>query len=357
MKLNSDVNGKTLRIFLILGLFMMVWIMNLVLFRYGFFNIAVFSYSLLNFFIVFITYYTLSKIISSIRSPLKWIVLVIAFVLLSVLARYILSIPFKYMVMLYPDDGLLLHLYKTYRIHAIKDLFDPYIRFFLMNRLYIHLILFFVAFMVLKYTESLKNISELSVINVNQELDLLKSQIHPHFLFNTLNNLYRLVMNNEKAGEVVLKLSETLRFTLYESNTEVIPLKKEIKFLQNYIELEKTNHGSNVNIRYDFKEIENDEKSIIAPMLLISFVENALKHGVNEYMDKSWIEIKLSQFKHTLLFEIRNSMPIKQNSTTFHGHGLININKRLDILYPDKYVLEIHEGKGYCKVNLTLHLE
>jgi two-component system, LytTR family, sensor kinase len=356
MEVNSDVNDKVLRIFLILGLFMMVWVMNLVLFRYGFLNVTIFSYSLLNFIVVFITYYTLSKIITSIRNPLKWIVFVIAFVLLSVLARYILSIPFKYMVILYPDDTLLHHLDKTYRIYAIKDLFDPYIRFFLMNRLYIHLILFFVAFMVLKYTETLKNISELSVINANHELGLLKSQIHPHFLFNTLNNLYRLVMNNEKAGEVVLKLSETLRFTLYESITEVIALKKEIKFLQNYIELEKINHGSYVNICYDFKEIENDE-SIIAPMLLISFVENALKHGVNEYMDKSWIEIKLSQFKHTLLFEIRNSIPIKQNPSTFQVHDLSNIYKRLDILYPNKYVLEIQEGKGYCKVNLTLHLK
>lgn len=154
----------------------------------------------------------------------------------------------------------------------------------------------------------------------------------------------------------MLKLSETLRFTLYETNNELIPLKKEIKFLENYIELEKTNQNGNVDIRYDFMEIEND-KSLIAPLLLINLVESALKHEVNEYWDKHLVEIKLCQTKQTLLFESRNNMPIKQNAITLLGLGLTNIKIRLNILYPDKHTLEIQDNNGLIKINLTLNLD
>ncbi|WP_164674876.1 sensor histidine kinase [Anditalea andensis] len=208
--------------------------------------------------------------------------------------------------------------------------------------------------MVLKYTQSLNKISELNVINSQQELDLLKSQIHPHFLFNTLNNLYRLVMNNGHAGEIVLKLSETLRFTLYETNTAFITLDKEIEFLKNYIELEKINHYSNVDLKYNFKDIQND-KILIAPMLFISFVENVLKHGRNESIDKCWIDIKLKQSKHKVFFEISNSVSISSYPSV--RKDLSNMRKRLDILYPDKYALEIYDEKSFYKVNLTLNLE
>lgn len=201
MKAYLAIEENPIKIVLFIGLFLMVWVINLILFRYSFFNVTFFGYSLLNFLIVFITYYALYKIITSIQNPIKWVVFIFAFALLSLFARYFLSIPFKYMLMIYPDDGLLRLYYDTFYIHSLKDLFDlTNIRHFLMFQLLIHLVLFFLVTMVLKYTQSMKKISELSVIHANQELDLLKSQIHPHFLFNTLNNLYRLVMSNDEAG-------------------------------------------------------------------------------------------------------------------------------------------------------------
>ncbi|KEO75945.1 hypothetical protein EL17_00080 [Anditalea andensis] len=354
MKGHSAVDEKTLKVILLLGLFIMVWVMNLVMFRYGFFSLTFFTYSLFNFIVVFIIYYSLSNIFISIRSHLKWIVVFIAFIFLSLFARYVLSLPFSYMVAIYPDDKLLFNSYKTYTINSIYDIFDPYGLLILIYQLIIHLVLFFLASMVLKYTQSLNKISELNVINSQQELDLLKSQIHPHFLFNTLNNLYRLVMNNGHAGEIVLKLSETLRFTLYETNTAFITLDKEIEFLKNYIELEKINHYSNVDLKYNFKDIQND-KILIAPMLFISFVENVLKHGRNESIDKCWIDIKLKQSKHKVFFEISNSVSISSYPSV--RKDLSNMRKRLDILYPDKYALEIYDEKSFYKVNLTLNLE
>jgi len=352
MKAYSAIEENPIKTVLFFGLFLMVWVMNLVLFRYSFFNLTFFAYSLFNFFIVSIIFVVLSKIITSILNPIKWIIFILAFFLLSLLARYALSIPLKYLLMTYPEDKLLFAYYKTYNIHSFNDIFESHI---LIYQLYIHLNLFFVASMILKYTHSLKKISELSVINANQELNLLKSQIHPHFLFNTLNNLYRLVMSNEQAGEVVLKLSETLRFTLYETNKDSIPLKTEIKFVENYIELEKINQNGNVDISYDFNEIDNRE-ILIAPMIFIPLVDNALKQGVINCKDTSRIEIKLRQSQHNIFFEIKNSRATDPNASNIQAQELYDFRKRLDKIYPDKYTLEIGED-DFFKANLTFHLD
>ncbi|WP_143959449.1 sensor histidine kinase [Litoribacter populi] len=356
IKESSYLNEKTLRNFLYAGIFMIVWVMNLVLFRYGFYNLTFFTYSLYNFLVVFVVYYILSKIITSTQNPIKWVVGIIAFVLLSFLSAYLLSLPFKLMILIYPDNGLILYYYDTYYIHSFNHLFRSFPLGFLMNRLYIHLILFFLTFMAIEYVQYLNKISELRIINANQELELLKSQIHPHFLFNTLNNLYRLVMDNEKAGEVVLKLSELIRFTLYETNKDLIPLKKEIKLLQKYIELEKINLGSNLDISYNFKEIETKEK-YIAPMILLSIMENVLNHEPITSKKKSCIEINSSQTNQTIFCSITIYTNFNPNTFSFQKNSWTNIQKRLDILYPDKYTLEIKDFKCYSQVNLTLQLD
>lgn len=356
MKGHSAVDEKTLKIFLILGLFMVVWTMNVVFFRNSYLNLTIIGYSLINFFVVFVNLLCLTKILLSKIGQIKWVMLIITLILLYVFSLYALTVPLKFMIWVYPDNFYINYHYENNYIHSYEDIF-LFSRFlWLLSQLYFHLILFFAAYMLFKYTQSLKKISELRVINAHQELNLLKSQIHPHFLFNTLNNLYRLVMNNEQAGEVVLKLSETLRFTLYESNVDELPLKMETKFLQNYIELQKINQGSNVDIRYDFKEIENDE-ILIAPMLFFDFIEIVLKQGYNKTIDKFWVEIKLKQSKEILNFEIRNNIIIKTNAPFLQEQGFSNIKKRIDKIYPDKYTLETHEDKKGYMVNLILKLK
>ncbi|WP_299702544.1 sensor histidine kinase [uncultured Pontibacter sp.] len=187
------------------------------------------------------------------------------------------------------------------------------------------------------------------------ELNFLRAQIHPHFLFNTLNNIYGMVMENERAGQVVLKLSDLLRFSLYESSGKRIPVGREVEFLSDYINLEQIrHHNTRVVISYNFEHIENSETPIV-PLLLISFVENAFKHGVNATIGKAWVHIHLKQERQTILFEVENSKPAtnKERPATA-GIGIENTKRRLALLYPEKHQLSITETADSYKVSLKL---
>ncbi|MCP2045919.1 sensor histidine kinase [Pontibacter sp. HSC-36F09] len=188
------------------------------------------------------------------------------------------------------------------------------------------------------------------------ELNFLRAQIHPHFLFNTLNNIYGMVMENERAGQVVLKLSDLLRFSLYESSGKRIPIGREVAFLADYINLEQIrHHNTRVSISYNFEHIQNNETPIV-PLLLISFVENAFKHGVNATIGKAWVHISLKQENETILFEVENSTPPKKSEkSSVAGIGIENTKRRLALLYPEKYQLNISETADSFKVSLTLH--
>ncbi len=193
------------------------------------------------------------------------------------------------------------------------------------------------------------------------ELQLLKSQIHPHFLFNTLNNLYSLTLTkSDQAPEIVLKLSGLLRYMLYECNTPSVPLDREIAMLQNYIELEKLRYGdyldTSINIRGEYAHKQ------IAPLLLLPFIENSFKHGASELLDQAWISLDMVVKADTLKFKLINSqpeaqIPHTQQSNHSAGIGLTNVKKRLDLLYPDLYDLKITSEEGTFIVNLSLQLE
>ncbi|WP_143960282.1 sensor histidine kinase [Litoribacter populi] len=185
------------------------------------------------------------------------------------------------------------------------------------------------------------------------ELNFLKAQFHPHFLFNTLNNIYGLVMENEQAGEAVLKMSDLLRFSLYESEEDSIPLSREIQFLEDYIHLERIRHHEHVTI--DFEVKVEDQESPIAPLLLITFVENAFKHGVNNSIRNSWVNICLMQKGNTIAFEVSNSKPAQSSKEEVPGGiGLENVKRRLTLLYPQKYELVVSDKKGVFSLALKL---
>jgi sensor histidine kinase YesM len=193
------------------------------------------------------------------------------------------------------------------------------------------------------------------------ELQLLKSQIHPHFLFNTLNNLYSLTLTRSgQAPEIVLKLSGLLRYMLYECDTPKVPLHKEISMLNNYIELEKLRYGSRLDISVDIcGEVRHQQ---IAPLLFLPFMENSFKHGASELLDLAWISLHMAVKEDTLKFKLVNSQPegILPHST-HHNHsagiGLTNVKKRLDLLYPGLYELKITSQQDTFIVNLSLTLE
>ena len=186
------------------------------------------------------------------------------------------------------------------------------------------------------------------------ELQLLKSQLHPHFLFNTLNSLYSLTLEqSQQAPSVVLKLSSLLRYILYECNEPYILLSKEIENIRNYIGLEQSRFRERLDISLSFTgDITN---KTIAPLLLLPFVENSIKHGISEQLDKSWINLHLHVEEDKLNFKLINSRDQQQTGPQVHGLGLQNVQRRLNLLYPGlQHSLRLTSEEDTYMVSLTL---
>lgn len=187
------------------------------------------------------------------------------------------------------------------------------------------------------------------------ELALLKSQVNPHFLFNTLNNIYSLVYHkSEEAPEAVMKLSSIMRYVLYDATADKVPLDKEIEYLKSYIELQKLRTKQTGFVSFTIEG--NTAEISIAPMLLIPFVENAFKHGSKNH--QPGITIHLQADMSRLRFEVSNYLKLNQPLTTtqISGLGLSNIRRRLELIYPGKYNLAIKEENDQFDVNLLIEL-
>lgn len=192
--------------------------------------------------------------------------------------------------------------------------------------------------------------------NLQLELKALKAQVNPHFLFNTLNNIYALsLQKSEQTPGMLLKLSSMMRYLLYECNAPQVELQKEIQFINDYIELEKIRHERNVRI--DFSLTGDEDGTRIAPLLLIPFVENSFKHGVNAQIGKGWVDIRLSTVNRQISLSVVNSRAENNNGNNQgKGIGLENVQKRLELLYPGRHTLEIDESDEKFSVNLTINL-
>ncbi len=191
------------------------------------------------------------------------------------------------------------------------------------------------------------------------ELKLLKAQLHPHFLFNTLNNLYSHTLESSpKSPEIVLKLANLLRFMIYESDTPRISLKTEIDLLSNYISLEKLRYGPRLDVSLT---ITGDiDKFQIAPLLLLPFLENAFKHGTSRQIDQCWINLNLSVEDQLMRFKLVNSIDPNDNidnSNKTGGLGLDNVVRRLELIYHNNHQLEIVKLEDVYVVTLDLKLE
>lgn len=222
-------------------------------------------------------------------------------------------------------------------------------------------IVLFTSFKILKHnhksTEDKKDIENKFLATQlqlkEQELKFLKMQIHPHFLFNTLNTLYGFALKKaDDAPEMILKLSNLLDYILYQVDKPLVFLEDEINHIENYISLEKMRFQESLSINFI---IETDLKNIqIAPMLLLPFVENAFKHG-SQINDVLKINIYLKTTNDFLFFEINNST--KNNSTLKKGIGLDNIRKRLNMLYNNKHQLNIARNENLFNVQLKISLK
>lgn len=203
--------------------------------------------------------------------------------------------------------------------------------------------------------EATKAITQIEKHALERQLQYLKYQVNPHFFMNTLNNIHALVdIDPERAKTSIVELSKLMRYVLYEGNNKLTSLSREVQFLRNYVQLMSMRYTGNVSICLDVPEVLPD--SMLPPLLLVIFVENAFKHGIS-YRTKSFVEINLQPHGDRLLFSCRNSRPeIKHDENMKGGVGLSNVRRRLDLLFPGNYTLDIKEQEDTYTVHLDIPL-
>ncbi len=186
------------------------------------------------------------------------------------------------------------------------------------------------------------------------ELKFLRNQTNPHFLFNTLNNIYALARKkSDETPEVVMKLSELLSFMLYESGKDTIAISEEVKMIEDYIDLQKIRYSNRLSILF-IRKIDNDVHPI-APLLLLPLVENAFKHGVSETRFDSFINIDMSLSDGRLVFFIKNTIENGKTKPGNNNIGLPNIKRQLELMYKEHEMLIQDDGKTF-NVNITINL-
>jgi sensor histidine kinase YesM len=201
--------------------------------------------------------------------------------------------------------------------------------------------------------------SKLVQEKMKADIDLLRSQVNPHFFFNALNNIYAITQRNqdEEAGEAITKLSGLMRYMIYDSNVTEISLARELEHIENYLEVARLKFDKEDNVDILLKKEGNFHNHKIAPLLLVPFVENAFKHGVGSKGD-GYIHLRFSLSNGELNFHIENPILNKEEPWKKHsGIGVDNVIKRLQMLYPGRHQLEISESDGKFKVKLVIKLE
>lgn len=192
---------------------------------------------------------------------------------------------------------------------------------------------------------------------ITAELQLLKAQVHPHFLFNALNNIYAFSRERSpETPELILKLSSLLSYMLYDCKSDEVRLEKEIDIMKNYIDLEKERYGNAIEISWNIEGDVRDQ--FISPLLLLPFLENAFKHGVSDQIDKPWLSVDLSVKSDVLRCKIVNSMnefaPLRISG---RGIGIENVKRRLAFMYPDNHELKMNSEGNFFVVSLFVKLK
>lgn len=212
--------------------------------------------------------------------------------------------------------------------------------------------------LLLEFLEQDSNKEEQKNEQLKSELSFLRSQISPHFIFNILNSIVYLIRTkaSEQAEDVTMRLSSLMRYMLYDSDQTMVPLTNELAYVENYIDLQKMRFDGNV--AFDFQVNGDGEGQMIEPMLLIPFVENAVKHGVG-LVEKPFIKVQLESNEQRLHFQVKNKKGKEEQvfKDSSSGIGLKNVRRRLELLYPNKHTLEIKEDELNFSVDLTLELK
>ncbi|WP_299125421.1 histidine kinase [uncultured Winogradskyella sp.] len=200
----------------------------------------------------------------------------------------------------------------------------------------------------------LKSVLKLKNEKTKNELLHLQSQVNPHFFFNMLNNLYGLVdVDPEKAKALILKLSELMRYSIYEGEKDTVSLEEEVEYLKNYIELHRMRYHKAIDVQCNI-DIEDNNLRIM-PLLFIILLENAFKHGIENLRDTSFVYLNLKSDNNTVYFEIENNFDVSLLPDT-SGIGIKNLKRRLELVYPNKHKLTFTKSDDVYKANLELQL-
>jgi two-component system LytT family sensor kinase len=245
--------------------------------------------------------------------------------------------------------------YDSFQASIISLIHNPFWWFNLL--LYVVLLsILFAYYFTKEWLRNEKLKREMIEVQYSTELKYLKNQVNPHFLFNTLNNLFSLAQKNkdEETANGISKLSGLMRYMLYDSSIAKVSLEKEIKNIQNYLGLEKLRH-TNDEVIVNFTTAGDIENSAIAPMILLPFIENAFKHGIN-IEEVSTIDISITANEHEIIFTCNNRIVADNNMSTekYGGIGLQNVRRRLELLYPNKHILKIEELNNTFTVYMQL---
>lgn len=287
-----------------------------------------------------------------------------AFVLVP---RYLRLKKIEALILLLSGGFILINLFESYIDYSyLVNFFSSERESFTVYLLYNSVISFFILLVALSYalvkywvqSEKLKRV--LLEEKLSTEMAFLKSKINPHFLFNVLNSFYAksLKHNVPELADGIAKLAELMRYMVYETNEDKVALEKEIHHLRNFIQVYQLRIAEEDDVTINFT-VEGDTSVVrISPMLLIPYVENAIKHGIDP-KTKSIIDISLKVDKERIHFKVTNTI----HQSTYgladepSGFGLDNLNKRLSILHPDRYTMETKEENGYFISSLTLQLD
>ena len=297
---------------------------------------------------VFATYFTAYFLLPKFLLKGKYIHFIVLFFLSAVMFIFLQRTLWYYISypIFYPESFQNL---KFFRINYIFSFFNIYA-----------IVGIFVSIKLLKYWfENQQTTRLLEKEKLEAELKFLKSQIHPHFLFNTLNNLYALTIDkSDLAPEVVIKLSDLLDYMLYECDTPQVSLDKEIKLINDYLLLEKIRYGKELQINFDVSGKTTGKQ--IAPMLLLPFIENSFKHGLSKKINNPWINITLRISNDSLYFNVKNNKAInkiKEKEEYTEGIGLQNVRRRLDLLYNGIYTLSLFDKGDSFEIDLNIKLK
>jgi two-component system LytT family sensor kinase len=311
---------------------------------FGWFSlITVLPYGALNISIFYLAYFWLSPMMFTYQRVGRSLLFLIGIVLITSLVKYAVAHSFEDLLLKYGDEKQHRLTFLQYYISAcIIGLFFAFLG-----------CVFYIIVNNIRQQQLRKN---LETEKLNAELAFLKFQINPHFLFNSLNNIYALAYKKSpKTPEAILKLAEMMRYMLYESNDERVFLSNEIQYLTNYIELQRLRSKEEIYVDWEVQIGEKESMEYkVMPLLLISFLENAFKHGVSDNPLKP-IRVMISIEDHRLHFRVENQKKVAFKDET-HGVGLDNLKRRLQLGYPEKHTFQVIDTENYYIGELFLYL-